>query len=223
MEKKDMRFISRLIPKGGICIDVGANVGFYALHFAKLVEKNGIVHAFEPDPNNLKLLRENCRLNNFTGIIQIYNLALSDKDGFMPFYQSDSTHSGWGSLYEFKDIVVSHINVPTTTMDNFLQLQRMNKVDFLKVDVEATEFELLAGMKNGLKNQVFRYIFIEFNGLRLEERGKNFTEFLKIFTTNNYKPTGINLEYLEQLKDGFLPQNNLMANFLFEAESLTKA
>lgn len=222
MEREEISFISKVISKGSLCIDVGANVGFYALHFAKWVGKNGRVHAFEPDPNNFKLLNENCVLNNFTSIIQTHNIAFSDQSGLMPFYQTGAAHSGWGSLYEFKDIAVSRINVPTITMDDFLQSQKINQVDFLKVDVEATEFEFLEGAKYSLKTQIFKYILIEFNGPRLEERGKNIHDFVKIFSDNNYRAMGIHTDYLEKLKNGTLQQNKVMGNFLFEADGLRK-
>jgi len=224
LEENDLRYISKLVPKGGVCIDVGANVGLYALHFAKWAGKNGIVHAFEPDPNNLKQLKENARLNGVADILHIHDIALSNKNGMAPFYQTDPLNSGWGCLHRYDDIAISGvIDVKTATIDNFLHSEKIERVDFLKVDIEATEFEFLEGAKESLKNQVFKYILIEFNGIRLEERGKSFSDFLQLFSDNNYRPAALNMDYLEKLKDGTLPQNKVVCNFLFEPEVLNSA
>src|SRR6185437_14459530 len=67
---------------GWTVMDVGANIGFYSVPFAKrLQELDGTLHCFEPLPDNLKRLRENLELNSLTGCTRLHGFGLSDQKG----------------------------------------------------------------------------------------------------------------------------------------------
>jgi FkbM family methyltransferase len=216
-EREEIKRVYQLLPKNGVCIDVGANIGFYALHFAKQVGPNGTVHAFEPDPICFAHIIENSDLNNLGGILKTHQIAVANFTGHTVFYRSYPQHSGWGSLVRFKDIESDQLKVPCITLDTFIESEGLGKVDFLKVDVEGSEFEVLEGAQNSLKNRVFEYILIEFNGLRLAELKKTFADFLEVFAMNRYRPYELNLGLLEQLKRGSVESNKVISNFLFVA------
>jgi len=95
-EKKYMDRVLKLIPPRGICIDVGANVGYYALNFAKKSCKK--VYAFEANPIVAKKLRKNISLNSFEPIIEVSEYAVSDKISKMTFSLGSEEHSGWGHI-----------------------------------------------------------------------------------------------------------------------------
>jgi len=219
-EEYELETISKLIPRGGLCVDVGANVGFYTLHFARCVGKNGTVHAFEPDPLNFVKLHENVKLNDFEAQIILHDCAITNKTGTATFYQSKRSHSGWGSLVEFKDIAVAQVDVHATTLDDFLASKGIGNVDLLKVDVEAGEFELLEGAARSLRNHIFRYIFIEYFGARLAEHGKTFADFWDIFHSYGYKAIELNLDLLRQMSNGIVPAEKQLVNWVFESEKV---
>jgi len=219
-EEYELETISKLIPRGGLCVDVGANVGFYTLHFARCVGKNGTVHAFEPDPLNFVKLHENVKLNDFEAQIILHDCAITNKTGTATFYQSKRSHSGWGSLVEFKDIAVAQVDVHATTLDDFLASKCIGNVDLLKVDVEAGEFELLEGAARSLRNHIFRYIFIEYFGARLAEHGKTFADFRDIFHSYGYKAIELNLDLLRQMSNGIVPAEKQLVNWVFESEKV---
>ena len=199
-----------VLPTNALCLDIGANIGFYSLHFAKY----GTVHAFECDPANFQRLNENIRLNGFENVYA-HELAVSDKKETLTFYQSGASHSGWGSLARFDDIAEFQITVNSTTLDNFLRTHSIEGVDLLKVDIEGAEFELLEGAQESLRNQVFKYILIEFNGARLAQRGRTFEMFDVLFSSYGYSPVLLNLDLYERMKSGM--DIHLCVNFLYSA------
>lgn len=216
----EMRVLKKLIPSGGICIDVGANVGYYALNFAKCVGDKGRVYAFEPDTKVYNRLLENINLNKLENIISVIPKAVTDKNGKVSFYSSsmleavdgDLVRSSYGSLIHFDDIGTEKTVVQATTLDEFMDLNKIPTVDLLKVDVEANEFELIKGAKNSLEAKRFKYIYIEFNGPRQTERGHTFADFLRVFEEVGYKPVLRNLMRLKKPKNDF---SNVVTDFIF--------
>lgn len=214
-EQKDLAQAVELIPSGGTCLDIGANNGVFALEFARKVGGSGIVHSFEPDPYIFSRLAYNSRLNNYENILICHQKAVSNIDGMMSFYCSEPEHSGWGSLVEFRDVAVRSEAVQTITLDSFLAKENISTVDFIKIDVEAHEPELLEGSSASLRNQVFRYVLIEFNGFRLASRGKTLDDFLKPFAAAGYAPVKLRLDMLKKMQNKTIPSESVCANFLF--------
>src|SRR6266567_433264 len=185
-ERSELRQALKLIPMSGTCLDIGANNGVFALQFARKVGANGLVHAFEADPYVYSRLLVNTQLNNFESVLKCHQLAVSNVNGPVTFYKSGRHHTGWGSLEKFTDIAEQTATVQSITLDDFLARERIRRVDFLKVDIEAYEPELLEGARDSLQNQVFRYVLIEFKGIRLAERGKSLEDFLEPILGNGY-------------------------------------
>lgn len=217
-ERADLGSALELIPVGGVCLDVGANNGAYALPFARRVGACGLVHAFEADPTVFSRLQSNSHLNGFENILKCHQVAVSNVTGPHLFYKSNSDHSGWGSLVEFDDIAAQKETVEAVTLDDFVRSEKLGRVDFLKVDVEAFEPELMEGAMTSLLNRVFRFILIEFNGIRLAERGKSLEDFLKPLSMAGYTPIKLRLELLREMREGRVPPASVCTNFLFAAQ-----
>ena len=207
-----------LVKPGWTCFDVGANVGIYALRFAKKLNFSGKVYAFEPEPRNFDRLKENFSLNEFAKVIEPINAALTNFDGRATLYLSGYEQSGWHSLTEFKDIAKSTVEVRAMKLDTFVNGNSINKIDLIKIDVEANEFELLEGARECLKNRILKYIFIEFNGPRLAEKGRSFNEFMEIFGQSGYLPVRLNLHLLEDIRKNKINPANICENFLFRVK-----
>src|ERR1700686_5070158 len=214
-ESADIQQGLELVPRGGTCVDVGANNGAFTLQFARKVGKHGLVHAFEPDPYVFSRLESNCRMNGFEDRVRCHNVAVTNLTRPRSFYQSDRHHSGWGSLVKFNDIAVQAQRVQGITLDDFLANEGIQHVDLLKVDVEAHEPELLEGSMQSLANHVFRFVLIEFNGIRLAERGKTLEDFLLPLTTAGYKAVMLRVELLRKMLDRRVPAEGMCTNFLF--------
>ncbi len=204
-----------LIPVGGTCLDIGANNGAFALQFARKVGHEGIVHAFEPDAEVFSRLVRNCHLNGFESVLKCHRIAVSNATGHATLFKSEPRHSGWGSLQQFKDIVNQTETVPTVTLDDFLARERIRHIDFLKVDIEAQEPEFLEGASKALRDQIFRYVLIEFNGIRLGERGKTLNDFLAPILNNGYVEIDFRVPRLSDLISQKILPETVCTTFLF--------
>ena len=214
-EREDLKVALDLIPVGGACIDIGANNGAFALQFAKKVGPAGVVHAYEPDPTIFSRLWSNRSLNRFEKVLHCHRAAVSNVNGSVTFHGSDPGHSGWGSLIEFSDIAVRSSAVNATTLDAIVTSENLDRVDFLKIDVEANEPEVLAGGKAALERQIFRYIMIEFNGVRLAERGKTLEDLLQPLNSAGYAPVTLRTDLMHKMLQHLVPPDNIVTNFLF--------
>ena len=218
-EPRDLALVQSLVPAGGVCVDVGANVGFYSLHFARLVGPSGRVFAFEPDPRNAARLRRNVALNAFEAIVEVAETAVSGRDGRATLHRSDPDHSGWGSLAAHAE-ETSKVEVATTTLDSFLDARAIERVDFLKADVEGSEIELLRGAARSLRKGCLRRLFIEFNGVRLAERGLGLEDFLRPLENAGYRPAGPHAALVDRMRQGAIEAHTVWPNLLFEAPAI---
>ncbi len=214
-EQDLLRQVRPFFPASGIVFDVGAHVGFYALNIAKQL-RSGKVYAFEADPDNFARLRRNCALNTFGEKVALHNVAVSSHEGTVTFYRSAADHSGWGSLNRFEGVATRELPVSAVTLDRFVEREAIDRIDFMKIDVEAHEFEVIEGAARCLENKSIHSIFIEYNGLRLRERGYSFRDFLALFSKFDYHPAQINLDLARDLLHGNVASIEVCTNFLFQ-------
>ncbi len=123
---------------GEIALDIGANIGSYTLPLAKRFR---LVIAFEPDPTKARILKLNLALNELHNV-RVEQLALSDSHATVPLYvrtggatSLDPSH--YGLPYE------GIVSVKTARLDDFQS--GMDQVDFVKIDAENAEYEILLG------------------------------------------------------------------------------
>jgi FkbM family methyltransferase len=213
-ERRDLRLALRLTPVGGVCLDVGANIGYYALHLGRKVGPAGAVHAFEPDPDNHDKLVGNCVLNGLDGRVVVNRLALSSRAGEAVLHRQPG-RSGDGTLSGFGDGWEGHETVRTEKLDEYLQRNRIETVDFAKIDVEGHEIELLEGASATLKSRSIRHLLIEFNGGRLSEQGETLRTFLAALGRHGYVPAARHRPLLKLLERGVLDPESVSLNLLF--------
>ncbi|HEX6457323.1 MAG TPA: FkbM family methyltransferase [Thermoleophilaceae bacterium] len=134
------------VGPGDVVLDVGGCWGDTALYFASLVGPTGKVYTFEFDPESLAILRANLSLNpELARRIEVVEQALWDTSGEslgiiqagrMTHVQSDGTTSG--------------LTVPTVTIDDFVDRTELEQLDFVKMDVEGVEMNVLRGATRAL-------------------------------------------------------------------------
>ena len=128
-----------------VFVDVGAHVGKYALKVADLMKK-GLVVAIEPNPENYKALLKGIKLNNLKNVIAL-NIAAFDKNCWIKLFIGEM--SGHHTLK--RDLNMGYIEVKAKALDNVLKELALNRVDWIKIDVEGAEVEVLKGLENSLK------------------------------------------------------------------------
>jgi len=137
------RYDNIVEPKlGDIVFDIGAYIGDTALWFSKAVGPQGKVYAFEPEPGNFERLKANLERNNVTNVNPL-QLALSENEGEM------RVSSGAGSSVITQAGTGKSVKV--TTIDNFVEANKLPRVDFIKMDVEGYESKVLKGAQETIK------------------------------------------------------------------------
>lgn len=143
--------LSHLIPEDGVVLDVGAHAGQFAKQFAKLAPR-GHVYSFEPGSYALSILRIAVRLNRL-GNVTVLGMGLAEEPGELklsiPVKSSGSygfglAHMGAAGDEERGRKLVSQ-SVPVTTLDLFAEQRGLDRVDFIKADIEGWELRLLKG------------------------------------------------------------------------------
>jgi len=139
------------LKKGDVVIDGGAYRGAFALYASKIVGDDGIVFAFEPDPENYKKVVRNIELNGLKNIVAIEK-GLWNKDTVLKFDNQSSSLSTFLSHKKGNSL----ISVPVTSIDNEMKRRGIKKVDFIKMDIEGAEVKAIEGAKNLLKRNNVR-------------------------------------------------------------------
>ncbi|HEX2124411.1 MAG TPA: FkbM family methyltransferase [Nitrososphaeraceae archaeon] len=161
--------ITRFTPKeGDIVIDIGAHIGLYTIISSKRVGAQGKVVAIEADPENFEMLNSNIKLNQLTNVIPL-NYAVYSKETKIKLYLP----SGESGFTKYNTIMPNWINtqekfveVNANTLDYLLQLNkiRQEEVNWIKIDVEGAEFEVLKGATNVLSKSKDVAILMELHG-----------------------------------------------------------
>ena len=160
------------MKEGDVVLDVGANVGIFSIKAAKAVGDVGRVIAIEPEPKNINILKEN--LKKFKNVA-IIPKALGSSSGKIDF--SIGIHSGSHKVYtnSKKNSSEKIITVPIEKIDNLVRELNLEVIDFLKMDVEGWELEVLKGAENSL--DIIRFMVIA--SYHTENERKLITDFLK--------------------------------------------
>jgi FkbM family methyltransferase len=141
-----VKIIRKYVRSGDVCFDVGANVGAITLALAQATGAPGQVHAFEPGPATFARLETNLALNpELKTTVHVHQLGVSDRPGFLK-WREDMNNRGNANLRGPEGTEVS-----VTTLDDFCRDHRMSRVDFIKVDVEGMEYEVIKGAETALR------------------------------------------------------------------------
>ena len=139
------------LNRGGIVLDIGANIGSFSIYCAS---KGATVYAVEPEPNNLTALKANIELNSMEKSITVFDCGISDFDGTAVIDNS----GGGSTIKDGKD----GSTISIVSFNNFLIQNNIDEVDVLKVDIEGSEKELILGASRESLNKC-NYITMEFD------------------------------------------------------------
>ncbi len=156
----------RFASPGSVCLDIGANLGYYTLRMAA---RGALVHAFEPDPFNFGLLEKNVRENRLEHLVTLHRAACGNQNGRIRIAREQGT-ANYGAVH-----VASQTEQPAAEVDLVRAagcLPAGVKVDFIKIDVEGFEPEALEGLREILERD-HPAVLCEFNTYALEAYSKD--------------------------------------------------
>ena len=188
----------KLITPGDTVVDVGANIGIMTLLFSKLTGKNGTVYSFEPHPFLYKDLTAALEKNNSFNVLP-FMLALGAEQG-EAILNVPQSNLGLGTLIRTSNEKCEQFKVTVSTLSEFVEAQEIKKIDFLKIDVEGFEHQVLLGAESLLKNSPPEFIMLELNNFAGKAKDQPVVELLKRF---NYKIISIPKCLLRMYTDEF--------------------
>lgn len=161
-----VRYVKRTIRPGMVCVDIGANVGYFTLLLAKLVGPTGRVIAFEPTETTCRFLRANVLLNELHNVT-VEQLAVCDREGPAVFYEGSAGYDAYNSLKETRHPGAREGEfgaeiVGCVKLDSYLKGCGDDRVDFVKLDIEGAELLALSGFRRGLNANPGLRLAIEF-------------------------------------------------------------
>ena len=147
------------IKSGGAVMDIGTNIGVFSLFAVK--QGAGMVYCVEPNSRNITLIKRNFEINKLKNP-NIINVAVSNKNGYGKLYLGD--FDSHGSLFKrnFKQKQPKYIKVKTATLGKIFNICRIDKLDFLKIDCEGSEGEIVRSTKKNIWKKV-KKIAIEYH------------------------------------------------------------
>ena len=152
-ERELVQLMKRTLKSGMTVLDVGANIGYFSALASGLVGNSGQVHAFEPMPQNLSRLRQN--LSAFCWA-HSYPNAVGDATGTAVIYFNE-LEAGWASLLSSNDLE-RRAEIDVIRLDDWVRDHAVNRVDFIKMDIEGGELHALQGAQEMLSR--FRPVIV---------------------------------------------------------------
>jgi FkbM family methyltransferase len=183
-------WLRRLLPRDGVFVDIGANIGSFTLVAAHHA-RNGTVHAFEPSTYHLDRLRHNIRLNGFTNI-SVIPYGLSNRTGtatlHLPNAASGMSNTGAASLYDpgQSDGVYVSETVQLIRLDDYWHSLDAPRLDLIKIDVEGAEPAALAGGRRVI-SELRPPVIMEVDLENLRRADCTATEILNFWRTLDYR------------------------------------
>jgi FkbM family methyltransferase len=198
-ETAELRFVELFLHPGMIIFDLGAHHGVFTLLASLRVSDSGAVFAFEPSPRERARLERHLRLNRRTNV-QVERSALGACQGQADLFVVEGAEDYCNSLRP--PIVASktkRITVPIQCLDDYVAKAGLPRIDFIKVDVEGAELDVLKGSSTLLSKRPRPVLMVEVYDIRTLPwgyysreiirllRGLNFSWF-RLDTTGNPRP-----------------------------------
>lgn len=183
-ERRETRLVRSILKPAMTVLDVGANVGYYTALAARLVGPRGRVFAIEPYPPNFRRL-STWIADNHAAQVSAFNFALGSAAGiaqmFSAFADTDTP------------VMVAHdqpsvASVQVQTLDSCLREWQLDRVDFLKLDVDGSETAMLAGASGALADGRISMVLCEFCDEWLVKVGSSIEALWATFLSAGFKP-----------------------------------
>lgn len=160
------RALSDRMPQLGVAVDVGANHGYTSAWFAGWADR---VIAYEANPENAELAREQIRVRGLTNV-ELIESAIADEEGEATLHVKPQVgHHSLGDIGASKTI--GRVSVPVTTLDAECKRLGIDRIGLLKVDVEGFEPDVFRGARGLLQEKAIERILFEFSPAFYVDRG----------------------------------------------------
>ena len=182
--------VKTLVHEGHVCLDVGANIGAYSVALSKRCSPGGAVHAFEPVNHIRHKLNLNLAVNGARNVT-VNNFGLAEKDAELEMHQVKEGVFRAGTSSFVKNPTIHAMGddkfvievAQVRTMDGYVASAGLEKIDFIKIDVEGFELNVLLGGAESIR-RMRPSIIMEFDH---DRHGESSAEFTKFFAEMRYE------------------------------------
>jgi len=185
-EPQETQIAARLLRPGMTVVDVGANWGYFTLLAAHLAGPSGRVVALEPHPALAAMLAENVRLNRLEQV-EWHGAAAGRARGIAPLIGFDEAGGNWGLSQVVPSNASAGLACQVLRLDDLLDERGIDRVDLIKIDVEGSEADALAGMAERLQHARYRCVLLECHPAQLAERRTSLKECLEPLRRSGYR------------------------------------
>ena len=175
------------LKSGDVFYDIGANVGFFSIIAAKLVGDTGKVYAFEPGKENAQSIRHNAQLNSFSQI-EVIEKAVSNTSGEGQLLLAEYSGGHALATADAPPDLAGEVTVDLVSIDDLIAQNKIEPPNFVKVDVEGAELDVLKGMRETIKTHKPTIIYEVDDGDRTGYERK-YRELANFFESLNYQVT----------------------------------
>lgn len=221
--RAEVRSHRRFLFAGATVFDVGANLGEWSFTVSRYLDGRAKIFMFEPQPA--------CRLRLEPMIEMgavLTQAAVGETDGEAILFTPDPNGTGGNaSLHRRRDTYFSQgkfatMKVNVVTIDRFMEMQCLTKIDFLKMDIEGNELAALRGAKKAMQQKAIRALSFEFGSANINSR-TYFHDFWDLLTGYGYKiyrvlPSGklLQIEHYQEDLEYFQGATNYVAESVIE-------
>jgi FkbM family methyltransferase len=191
-DRGERQLLRKVLFRGAVVVDAGANIGIYSQFLSRCVGRTGVVHSFEPSPENFERLRFATR--NLANV-RLSRAAVGESSGRSKLYVSDQLnvdHRTYMAEGDSRDAVPIDI----VALDDYFEPGQ--RVDLIKMDIQGYEFHALRGATRVLEENPDINLLLEFWPSGLEQAGVRWEELVQMLQ-------GFNMELALVRTRGLIP------------------
>ena len=151
-EPDHLHILPKILREGNCVLDIGSNIGYYILKEAELLHGKGTIFACEPDARNIDYLKRNISLNKLDDIVEIFEIAISNKNCDQEFYVCEASNLNSLSKSSMEREYISKQKVKVVSLDTILK-QIGTTVDLIRMDIEGHELAVFRSLIDFIKNE----------------------------------------------------------------------
>jgi FkbM family methyltransferase len=178
-DRAERQLLKRTLSAGDVVVDAGANIGIYSQFLSHRVGRTGVVHSFEPSPENFRRLQSATRkLAN----ARLSQAAVGERSGRSRLYLSDKLNVDHRT-YPTEEDSRHTVPIDITALDDYFKPGE--RVDLIKMDIQGYELHALRGANRVLADNPDLKVLVEFWPYGLKQAGVNWVELLDALQSKN--------------------------------------
>ncbi len=178
-DRAERKLLRSILSAGAVVVDAGANIGVYSQFLSRCVGPTGVVHSFEPSPENFRRLQSATRkLAN----VRLCQVAVGEYSGKSKLYVSDQLNVDHRT-YATEEDSRPAVQIDAIALDNYFEPDQ--HVDLIKMDIQGYELHALRGASRVLADNPDAKLLLEFWPYGLKQAGVNWVELMDVLQTKN--------------------------------------